>query len=134
MGATDKDDLEIEKFIDIYQEKEQPEVLVDDKPFVGYRATHVHVSLKENQYVVVEIQISPVVMNAWSQVEHDIIYKPQEEPTQLQEETKILDIFNGVVIIGENALRQLEDTVARKEEARKANDNKYAKSFHELGT
>jgi ppGpp synthetase/RelA/SpoT-type nucleotidyltranferase len=134
MGATDKDDLELEKFIDIYQEKEQPDVLIDDKPFVGYRATHVHVSLKENQDVVVEIQISTVVMNAWSQVEHDIIYKPQEEPTQLQEETKILDIFNGVVIIGENALRQLEDTVERKEEARKANDNKYAKSFHELGT
>lgn len=85
------------------------EPAVSDEVFPGYRADHFHVKprRKEGEEEVnfhIEIQVATVVMNAWLQVEHDIVYKAQEEPGS--EKRAILDTLNGIVMIGENALRQ----------------------------
>ena len=57
------------------------------KRFSGYWATHYRVQLKEaslgsaqRRYAEarVEIQVASVLMHAWSEVEHDLVYKPFE--------------------------------------------------------
>jgi ppGpp synthetase/RelA/SpoT-type nucleotidyltranferase len=55
------------------------------KRFSGYWATHYRVQLREaplsdaqKRYVEarVEIQVASVLMHAWAEVEHDLVYKP----------------------------------------------------------
>src|SRR5690606_3192277 len=52
------------------------------KRFSGYWATHYRVQLKEHnlttryQNTLAEIQVASVLMHAWSEVEHDLVYKP----------------------------------------------------------
>ncbi|KAI9712053.1 MAG: hypothetical protein M1820_001762 [Bogoriella megaspora] len=108
--------------------------------FSGYRATHVVVELlgdaipeeHKDCHHKVEIQIGTVVMHAWAQIEHDIIYKPGAvEPSE--DEKGILDLFNGIVTTGEAALRQLAASTARKEKDRARDDNAPASNHYELG-
>jgi ppGpp synthetase/RelA/SpoT-type nucleotidyltranferase len=86
------------------------------KRFSGYSATHyrVHlhdVALNEAQkrygQALVEIQVASVLMHAWAEVEHDLVYKPQQG-TLSEDEYAILDAINGLVISGEIALEQLQ--------------------------
>ncbi|PVI03495.1 hypothetical protein DM02DRAFT_625737 [Periconia macrospinosa] len=83
------------------------------KTFPGYRATHVHLQPADESRYVVEIQIQTMVMNAWSQVEHDIGYKPQIATSD--EKKGILDTINGIVTVGENALSQLGKILVQEE-------------------
>lgn len=92
------------------------------RPFGGYRATHARVQLKASKVnwsgnyggithklpgnLCVEIQIATIVMHAWAQVEQDIIYKPKQ-PLFSKGQMNILDVFNGIVSVGESALKQL---------------------------
>lgn len=46
-------------------------------------------------------------MHAWSEVEHDLIYKPLQG-TLSKEELAILDELNGLVLAGEIALERLQ--------------------------
>jgi ppGpp synthetase/RelA/SpoT-type nucleotidyltranferase len=89
---------------------------VYNKRFSGYCATHYRISLKEatlnevqKRYAEarVEIQVASVLMHAWSEVEHDLAYKPLEGQL-LEEEYAILDELNGLVIAGEIALERLQ--------------------------
>lgn len=86
------------------------------KRFSGYLATHYRVVLKEsslqesNQRYVeakVEIQVASVLMHAWSEVEHDLVYKPLQGELS-NEEYSILDELNGLVLAGEIALERLQ--------------------------
>jgi ppGpp synthetase/RelA/SpoT-type nucleotidyltranferase len=86
------------------------------KRFSGYWATHYRVQLKESSLGTtqqryaearVEIQVASVLMHAWSEVEHDLVYKPFEG-TLSDEEYAILDELNGLVIAGEIALERLQ--------------------------
>ena len=86
------------------------------KRFSGYWATHyrVHipeVNLNESQKryseAKVEIQVASVLMHAWSEVEHDLVYKPLQG-TLSEEEYAILDELNGLVLSGEIALERLQ--------------------------
>jgi len=86
------------------------------KRFSGYWATHYRVQLKESSLGTaqqryaearVEIQVASVLMHAWSEVEHDLVYKPFEG-TLSEEEYAILDELNGLVIAGEIALERLQ--------------------------
>ena len=86
------------------------------KRFSGYWATHYRVQLKEaslgsaqRRYAEarVEIQVASVLMHAWSEVEHDLVYKPFEG-VLAEEEYAILDELNGLVIAGEIALERLQ--------------------------
>lgn len=86
------------------------------KRFSGYWATHyrVHIpdaSLNEAQKryleAKVEVQVASVLMHAWSEVEHDLVYKPLQG-TLSEDEYAILDELNGLVLSGEIALERLQ--------------------------
>lgn len=86
------------------------------KRFSGYSATHYRVripdaSLNDSQRryseAKVEVQVASVLMHAWSEVEHDLVYKPLQG-TLLEEEYAILDELNGLVLAGEIALERLQ--------------------------
>ena len=88
----------------------------DDKRFSGYWATHYRVRLRDGtlseaqkRYAEarVEIQVASVLMHAWAEVDHDLVYKPLQGKL-LQEEYAILDELNGLVIAGEIALQRLQ--------------------------
>jgi len=86
------------------------------KRFSGYSATHYRARLRESTLVdsqkryaeaLVEIQVASVLMHAWSEVEHDLVYKPYQG-TLSEDEYAILDELNGMVIAGEIALERLQ--------------------------
>ena len=87
-----------------------------NKRFSGYWATHYRASMKEDSLdksrikyapVRLEIQVASVLMHAWSEVEHDLIYKPLKGALS-EEELSILDELNGLVLSGEIALERLQ--------------------------
>lgn len=86
------------------------------KRFSGYWARHYRISLKETalpdsqkRYTQskTEIQVASVLMHAWSEVEHDLVYKPLNGSLS-DEELAILDELNGLVLAGEIALERLQ--------------------------
>ncbi|OLR22283.1 GTP pyrophosphokinase [Bacillus cereus] len=121
------DQDEIQRLIDdlfiIQKTKKFPEegksVSSYSKRFNGYYATHYRVQLKEDKMnesekryktAQIEIQIASVLMHAWSEVEHDLAYKPFSG--QLSDgEYAILDELNGLVLSGEIALERLQNAV-----------------------
>lgn len=84
--------------------------------FSGYGARHFRVLLPAQQLsasqaryasALVEIQVASVLMHAWSEVEHDLVYKPLEGELS-PSEYALLDQLNGLVLAGEIALEQLQ--------------------------
>lgn len=111
---------------------EEPKLFPDgspsryDKQFPGYKARHYRVTLrkdsmeeKKHDYCEarIEIQVASVLMHAWSEVEHDMVYKPLSGEMS-EDELAILDELNGLVLTGEIALQRLqrafESRVARR--------------------
>ncbi|KAK8109826.1 hypothetical protein PG999_007963 [Apiospora kogelbergensis] len=107
----------------------------------NYRATHVIAKLKggsngtQGNPIVVEIQIATVVMHAWSQIEHDIVYKPNPETPKVEQRVLegILDTFNSVAKTGESALAQLENYRHFMAEHRSENERNLADNAYEFG-
>jgi hypothetical protein len=58
----------------------------------------------------IEIQVASVLMHAWSEVEHDLVYKPLQGHLS-EAEYAILDELNGLVLAGEIALERLQRAV-----------------------
>lgn len=52
-------------------------------------------------------RLASVLMHAWSEVEHDLVYKPLQGQLS-DEEYSILDELNGLVLAGEIALERLQ--------------------------
>ncbi len=86
------------------------------KRFSGYSATHYRVRLRETtladsqkRYAEarVEVQVASVLMHAWAEVEHDLVYKPYQGLLS-EDEYAILDELNGMVMAGEIALERLQ--------------------------
>ncbi len=86
------------------------------KRFSGYWATHYRVRLRDSALngaqkrysdALIEIQLASVVMHAWAEVEHDLVYKPLQGRLS-DDEYAILDELNGLVIAGEIALERLQ--------------------------
>ena len=86
------------------------------KRFSGYWATHYRLQLRESTLpemqqryteALVEVQIASVLMHAWAEVEHDLVYKPFQG-TLSEDELAILDELNGMVLAGEIALERLQ--------------------------
>src|SRR5690606_18152743 len=81
------------------------------KRFSGYWATHYRIRFsgenreKQNRDIIAEIQVASVLMHAWSEVEHDLVYKPYSGNLS-KEELSILDEINGMVLSGEIALER----------------------------
>jgi hypothetical protein len=61
----------------------------------------------------VEVQIATILMHAWSEVEHDLTYKPLSGNLSLEEKV-ILDEVNGLVLSGELALDNLQRAFQRR--------------------
>ncbi|KAI1749610.1 hypothetical protein F4782DRAFT_295915 [Xylaria castorea] len=111
--------------------------------FGGYRATHIMIQLRESEIpqdkvawegVEVEIQIATLVMNVWSEIEHDMIYKPRKTLGQeiSEDERRLLDLINGIVMTGEVALRQLEASTQERLNRDANNDHTAAFDWHGL--
>ncbi len=86
------------------------------KRFSGYGARHFRVEIPESRLSAgeiryssapIEIQVASVLMHAWSEVEHDLVYKPLEGALSASEYA-LLDQLNGLMLAGEIALEQLQ--------------------------
>jgi ppGpp synthetase/RelA/SpoT-type nucleotidyltranferase len=104
--------------------------------FSGYWATHYRVYLRETSLsdaqkryaeARAEIQVASVLMHAWSEVNHDLAYKPLQGELSV-EEYSILDELNGLVMAGEIALERLQ----RAGEARVAAEGRVFRSHYDL--
>ena len=114
---------EIHKFIDsnfiIKKKKTFPEPskkVPYETRFQGYFAVHYLVQLRDDilensrkryTQALIEIQVASVLMHAWAEVEHDMVYKPLSGNLS-EEEYAILDELNGLVHTGEIALEMLQ--------------------------
>lgn len=113
-----------------------------DRRFSGYSALHYRVQLKEQDLaetdkrystVRIEVQVASVLMHAWSEVEHDLVYKPEEGELS-EEEYALLDQLNGLVIAGEISLERLQKaSEARVAESGRKIANHYDLAVHLLG-
>jgi ppGpp synthetase/RelA/SpoT-type nucleotidyltranferase len=108
------------------------------KRFSGYWATHYRVQLREaplnevqKRYAEarVEIQVASALMHAWSEVDHDLVYKPLSGLLS-DDEYAILDELNGLVLTGEIALERLQ----RAGEARIAAGNRQFLNHYDLAS
>ena len=118
-GDRDKADNLINDLFTILETKQFPEqskLPSYNKRFSGYWANHYRAHLREDtldrtqkKYTTarIEIQVASVLMHAWSEVEHDLVYKPLHG-TLSDEELAILDELNGLVLTGEIALERLQ--------------------------
>ena len=106
----------INRLFHVEQKKSFPEESyrpVNSKRFSGYWATHYRIKLNKsknstiNHQSTVEVQVASVLMHAWSEVEHDLVYKPFTGNLS-DPELAILDEINGLVIAGEIAMERLK--------------------------
>lgn len=102
----------------------------------AYLATHYRLKLRElslqegqKHYAEarVEVQVASVLMHAWAEVEHDLVYKPLRGVLS-EEEHAILYKLNRLVLAGEVALERLQ----RAGEARVAREDAPFASHFEL--
>jgi ppGpp synthetase/RelA/SpoT-type nucleotidyltranferase len=86
------------------------------KRFSGYWATHYRLQLRESSLpeasqrysdARIEVQVASVLMHAWAEVEHDLVYKPLQGNLS-EDELAILDELNGMMLAGEIALERLQ--------------------------
>ncbi|MFD8266627.1 GTP pyrophosphokinase [Streptomyces althioticus] len=118
-GEQDQVEKAVNRLLDVTEKKDFPESneRPPGKEFSGYSATHYRVRLKERELVDldkryakarVEVQVASVLMHAWSEVEHDLDYKPLSGELS-DAEKAILDQLNGLVIAGEMSLKMLQE-------------------------
>lgn len=123
---ADRDSIDelINKNFNVLLEKRFPDQSTFNIPdykkrFSGYWATHYRLNLKpslisaENKKYVsalIEVQVASVLMLAWAEVEHDLIYKPSSGMIS-EDEYKIIDQLNGMVLEGEIALELLQKAI-----------------------
>lgn len=88
----------------------------------GYTAIHYRGSLKtslltdqQQRYskANIEIQIASLLMHAWAEVEHDIVYKPLQGKISKEEENALNEL-NSIVLQGEKALEKLQQAALRR--------------------
>lgn len=100
----------------VFPKKTKQKVVYPAQRFSGYWATHYRVRLDEAKLseaqkryseANIEIQVASVLMHAWSEVEHDLVYKPLQGNLS-EDEYAILDELNGLVLSGEIALERLQ--------------------------
>ncbi len=102
-----------------------------NKRFSGYWATHYRVKLRESDEIdirftktILEIQVASVLMHAWSEVEHDLVYKPFSG-SLTEDELSILDEINGLVLTGEIALERLQKAITERTSRQEEITDKY---------
>lgn len=125
-----QDCKEVDQFIrthfTVESVKDFPEALghpgAYQKQFLGYVGRHYRLYLKpeslppEERHLsshVIEVQVGTVLMHAWAEVEHDLVYKSTGGFLS-QEEYNILDELNGLMYEGEVALERLQTAVKKR--------------------
>lgn len=116
---------------------EEKKSIIPDVPMqhifrpTGYHAVHLQMRTRAGddsfprhnstaEAAVFEIQITTLLMHAWSEVDHDLAYKCHgEEPST--EETRVLSEINRNIVASEGLLRQLEELVQNRNVSRRAN-------------
>ena len=73
----------------------------------GYTATHYCIFVKGT---LVEVQVATALMFAWSEVAHDLLYKPTKGPLTIQEK-EILDDLLKIVNFGEVKVMELQKSL-----------------------
>lgn len=131
-------DKTIEKLFDVVAKKEfptDPQSPKLNKRFSGYWASHYRVRLKGKKVheerlttKIIEIQVASVLMHAWSEVEHDLVYKPVSGAVS-DDELAILDEINGLVMAGEIALERLQKAYAERTKRKKEITDRYQLSM-----
>lgn len=135
--AFPKDVEEVRKFVkDQFGEVEQRFWGLDDSRrvveghmtdrFPGYRATHFLIKWKEPKNHLfrtklteahvgktVEIQVTSIIMSAWAEAQHDLVYK-QLGGAPSEDEKYLLVMINGLAHAGEVALTQLQNCLKRR--------------------
>lgn len=123
---------------DVRREIINPPEPSEKKRFPGYSALHYRVKLKsdplpdaDKRYseAKIEIQVASVLMHAWSEVEHDLSYKPVNGELS-EDERASLDQLSGLVHAGEVALELLQ----RAGERRVENSSRPFSNRYELAT
>ena len=125
-GDREEIDTFIRSHFTVDQVKDFPEALrhpgAYQKRFLGYVGRHYRLRLKPETlppvdqhlaHYVIELQVGSVLMHAWAEVEHDLVYKSTEGFLS-QEEYAILDELNGLMHAGEIALERLQTAVKRR--------------------
>lgn len=110
---------------------ENPHKPKPNKRFSGYWATHYRVKIKKNNEIderftdtIFEIQVASVLMHAWSEVEHDLVYKPSSGELS-EDELAILDEINWLVLTGEIALERLQRAITERTKKQTEITDKY---------
>jgi len=124
----------IEDLFEVVETKvfpENPHKPKHNKRFSGYWATHYRVKIKKSDDVdkrftntVFEVQVASVLMHAWSEVEHDLVYKPFSGELS-DDELAILDEINGLVLTGEIALERLQKAITERTKKQAEITDKY---------
>lgn len=100
-------------FPDVKSEKKEG---IYQKKFDGYHAVHFRIKKTDKtrySNTPVEIQVASVLMHAWSEVEHDLVYKPLSGGIS-KEELMILDEINGMMISGNISLERLQTAMVER--------------------
>lgn len=124
-GDQEEVDAMIHKHFVVERTKEFPEEQTPrikySQRFSGYAARHYRLRVKgccpELDVGIpkqcVELQVGSVLMHAWAEVEHDLVYKSTSGRLS-QEEYAILDELNGLMRAGEVALQRLQEAVKKR--------------------
>jgi ppGpp synthetase/RelA/SpoT-type nucleotidyltranferase len=125
-GDREEIDHFIRTHFSVDQVKDFPEALQHpgsyQKRFLGYVGRHYRLRLNPetlppvDQHLanhVIELQVGSVLMHAWAEVEHDLVYKSTEGFLS-QDEYAILDELNGLMHAGEIALERLQTAAKRR--------------------
>ncbi|KAI1453485.1 hypothetical protein F4805DRAFT_461749 [Annulohypoxylon moriforme] len=105
----------------------------------GYRAGHLRVKMDDTSpnslggsEMWVEIQITTIVMHAWAQVEHDIVYKDSSELPPDESMNRTLDAINGLSITSEILLEELARNMQRANEKAREKSTKQFEDANEF--
>lgn len=92
--------------------------------FGGYFASHYRVKMRienlssaqlredfKNLNPVIEIQVASVLMHAWAEVDHDLVYKTLTDGAASRAELRLLDAINGLAHTGEILLQELQTAI-----------------------
>lgn len=125
-GDRDEVDAFLKSNFNVDRIKDFPQDTPDhpeyQKRFSGYAARHYRLFLRKENLKpsekhlankVIEVQVGSVLMHAWSEVEHDLVYKSTIGPLS-RDEYAILDELNGLMHAGEIALERLQWAVKRR--------------------
>lgn len=117
---SERDEIEqiINDIFDVHKKKEFPA----EGKSQGYKAIHYRANIKGNSLTEqqkryseanVEIQVASLLMHAWAEVEHDIVYKPLQGKVSEAEQTA-LDELNDIVLKGEETLKKLQQATYKR--------------------